>query len=94
VKIFDIDMRAIELSVPTEGMATAITLFENMETETELDRFDRLGIDYTYLAMGMVSSTAVYKYSYRFKCLTFLLTITEPISNVGGNISVIRHEDN
>ena len=55
-----------------------------MECEGELDKFDKLGIDYTYLALAMVSSTSIYKFNYRFKTLTFLQSIVEPVNNVGG----------
>lgn len=67
-------------------MATSICLFENLESEQEISSTDRLGADYTYVALGMMNTTAVYKYDYRYKALSYLTTIVGHSSYVAGTI--------
>lgn len=66
------------------GIATSICLFENLENEFELSMSDKLGVDYTYLSLGMMNTTSIYKYDFRFKVLSHLTTIVGHSSYVGG----------
>lgn len=66
------------------GLATSICLFENLESEIDISSTDRLGTDYTYLALGMMNTTIVYKYDFRYKTLSHLATIVGHVSYVAG----------
>ncbi len=86
LKFYDISSRKLEGSFPIEGLATCLCVFENMEKESEipLELNDKLGTEFTYVALSIINITVVYKYNFKFKSLIHLKTIVEPNKYVGG----------
>lgn len=83
IRIYDLITKKLDFSGYIEGLATSICLFENLEPKLEISSTDRLGTDFTYIALGMVNSTVVYKYDFRYKAMSHLATIPGHPSHVG-----------
>ena len=93
MRVYDLLTKRLDFSSYIEGLATSICMFENLEPKSEISSTDRLGSDFTYIALGMVNSTVVYKYDYRYKAMAHLATIPGHPAHVGGRFLSPRTAD-
>lgn len=77
VRFLELSTGDLVISAPIEGMATSLCFYENMDFESDMAKQDKLGQEYSYLALGMVHYTSIYRFNYRYKTLTFLKMIYE-----------------
>lgn len=85
LKIFNLHHRKLDLSIYLESMATCVVVFECLECPEKKDiEIFGLGKSYTYIALGMINSIAIYKFSLRHKTISHLVTIFERKTSVNG----------
>lgn len=85
VKIFKFQVSEPVCSTLVEGLPIALCVYESAIVRNDI-QLDRLGKDFTYLAVGMLTSTIVFVFDLRYHKMVYYMTLLDSYNNVGGNL--------
>lgn len=86
LKIYSLESDSLVAETYLETIATTLAIFEpkNDKDQMYLFKYFNVGANFTFIALGMVNTLAVYKFDMRFLTLAHIVSYFEKREYVGG----------